>query len=171
MTGVQSTMAKFEPEVDQTLFRKAMSQFASGVTLVTTLDCNGKLTGLTANAFTSVSLDPPMVLVCVDYKARTYRTLVSNGHFAIHFLRADQADLAKNFARRGLDRSKLCEWNTKSGRYAILSDYLVALECSLERHYEGGDHAILVSRVERIHMDDEQYDPLVFYNGEFGGVR
>src|SRR2546430_7412243 len=85
-------------------FRRALGHFATGVTVVTTCDSDGRPTGLTASAFSSVSLDPPLVLVCVDHKAQSYPALLERGRFAVNVLRRDQEMVSRRFASTRLDK-------------------------------------------------------------------
>ena len=152
--------------VDGPGFRQILKQFATGVTVVTTLDGGGALAGFTANAFSSVSLDPPLVLVCVNYRARSYTHLRDSQKFTIHFLNGDQSWIARRFAEPGGDKSTVCPWQVNERNFPILSRYHAALECRLFREYEGGDHAIIVGEVERIHAHAGDLEPLIFYGGQ-----
>ncbi len=162
---------------DQTEFRRILGQFATGVTIVTIVDQAGGLSGFTASAFSPVSLDPPLVLVCVKYAARSYRHLRQRQAFTIHFLDADQTRIAHSFAAPGGDRSMACDWRVNQRGFPILSEFHAALECRLFREYEGGDHAIIVGKVESIHARPDRRDPLVYYKGrlfplgQVGGAR
>src|ERR1700682_4058255 len=103
--------------------RQALGHFATGVTVITALDACGALGGLTANAFSAVSLEPPLVLACVDRTVRCYEAINASGVFTVHILHADQSDVAKGFALRGGDRSQICDWSvTKDGR-PLLSQF------------------------------------------------
>ena len=135
--------------VDPTLFRQVMSRWASGVTVVTTV-VDGQPHGLTVSAFSSLSLDPPLVLVCPALTSATYPHLVRGGRFAIHILAADQQDIAMAFASKGADKVAALEWTLSDLGNPLLEGASCVLECSLWREYEGGDHAILVGEVLRI---------------------
>jgi len=163
--------------LDETEFRRILGQFATGVTIVTSVDREGRLSGFTASSFSSVSLDPPLVLVCVKYGARSYQHLRERQAFTVHILDADQTRIAHSFATPGGDRSMACEWRLNARGFPILSEFHAALECRLFREYEGGDHAIIVGKVETIHAHPGDRDPLVFYKGRLfplgqgGGAR
>lgn len=139
-----------DPAQFQAEFRKAMAEFPSGVTVVTALDEQGGLVGFTASAFSSLSLDPPLVLVCPALTSATYPHLVRGGRFAIHILAADQQDIAMAFASKGADKVAALEWTLSDLGNPLLEGSSCVLECSLWREYEGGDHAILVGEVLRI---------------------
>ena len=167
--------------LDELEFRDILGQFATGVIVVTMLDGSGRLAGFTANAFSSVSLDPPLVLVCVNYRARSYAHLLDSKAFAIHILNGDQTWIAERFAEPGTDKSMICPWLVNEREFPVLYDSRAVLECRLFRDYEGGDHAIIVGKVERICAHAKNIDPLISYggqlfplgrgNGEHGGAK
>ena len=157
-------------------FREFLGLFATGVTIVTTLDPDNRLSGFTASSFSSVSLDPPLVLVCVDYGNRCYEHLRDQQAFTIHILDGDQEKAARAFALPGQDRSAACEWYVNKRGFPVLSRFHAALECRLFREYEGGDHAIIVGRVERVYAEADDGAPLLCYKGRLfplshGGER
>lgn len=150
--------------------RAALGRFVTGVTVVTVLDARGQLAGLTANSFTSVSIDPPTVLVCVGCGTRSYNALVRRQRFAIHILREDQAEEATVFATHGGERSRVCGWGVNSRGYAILRNALAVLECHLAATHPAGDHAILVGTVEHFETASPSGAPLVCYGGKLFGL-
>lgn len=158
------TQATIDPADFQADFRKAMAQFPSGVTVVTTLDEHGALVGFTASAFSSLSMDPPLVLVCPALTSATYPHLVRNQRFAIHILASDQQDLAMAFASKGADKVAALEWAVSDLGNPLLIGASCVLECTLWREYEGGDHAILVGEVQRI--DRAEGGVLLYHRGK-----
>lgn len=159
------TSPPIEP-LDELGYRHILKQFATGVTVVTMLDGGGRLAGFTANAFSSVSLNPPLVLICVNYRARSYAHLLDSQIFTIHILNGDQTGIAERFAEPGADKSMICPWFVNEREFPILSQYRAALECRLFREYEGGDHAIIVGKVERLHAIASEIEPLISYDGQ-----
>lgn len=151
--------------LDSATFRQALGSFPTGVTVVTTVDGAGELQGLTASAFSSVSLDPPLVLVCVGYGSRSYRSCVSARRFAIHILGEDQSDVARVFAAPGMPRHDAVAWSLNARGLPVLQRYLTLLECRLSAEYQGGDHAILVGEVEAISAPPPDARPLLYYRG------
>lgn len=147
-------------------FRRAMGSFASGVTIVTALDTEGHLQGLTASAFSSLSLDPPLVLVCIGLSARCYGAIGATRRFGVHIVQSDQADLAKGFARTGVDREGLCAWRRTAHGVPLLDKFHMAIECELRDIHRGGDHAIMVGRVLSIHTGSKDSAPLLYYGGQ-----
>ena len=116
-------------------------------------------------AFSAVSLDPPLVLVCVGYNSRSYHGLVAARRYAIHILREDQVGIARAFARPGMARGDVVPWSLNARGLPVLDDYLTLLECRLAEEHRGGDHAILVGEVESISAPDEDARPLLYYRG------
>lgn len=151
---------------DERQFRNILGQFATGVTIVTMLDPDNRLSGFTASSFSSVSIDPPLVLICVDYATRCYEHLRLQQAFTIHILDGDQEDAARAFALPGQDRSDACEWHVNKRGFPMLSRFHAALECRLFREYEGGDHAIIVGRVEHVHAESDDGTPLLCYKSQ-----
>jgi flavin reductase (DIM6/NTAB) family NADH-FMN oxidoreductase RutF len=151
-------------------FRHTLGHFASGVTIVTTRDPNGRPVGLTASAFTSVSLDPPLVLVCVDLKARCYAAFDACRHFAINILEARQEDLSRHFASSTVD-DKFDEVEPGTGQLGLplIERALAHLECEKVSTFPGGDHTIFVGRVEAARVGAG--DPLVHYRGRYDRLR
>ena len=155
---------------DENQFRDALGRFASGVTVVTVSDGNGDVGGLTANAFSSLSLDPPLVLVCVDQFSKAREFIEAEKAFTVHFLADDQEAVAMAFARRGPGKSEGVDWTLSERGTPMLRDYLVALECQLENQLEGGDHVIVVGRVLEIRISETNRAPLTYYQGQINAL-
>jgi flavin reductase (DIM6/NTAB) family NADH-FMN oxidoreductase RutF len=149
-------------------FRHAMGHFATGVTVITSVDEDGEPVGTTANAVTSLSLDPPLVLVCFDRESLTLRAVRGHGAFVVNVLAAPQQQLSTNFARRGLaaawDGVRHRRGPTGSPR---LEDVLAVLECTVEHALPGGDHEIIVGRVRHAETSRDHIAPLLFYRGTY----
>jgi flavin reductase (DIM6/NTAB) family NADH-FMN oxidoreductase RutF len=146
-------------------FRQALGHFATGVTIVTTSDGDGRPTGLTASAFTSVSLDPPLVLVCVDHKSQSYPALRERGRFAINILHRGQQAVARRFASTRLDKFDEVPFRMSAMNLPLIDDALAQLECITVHTHVEGDHTIFVGRVERTHVGAGE--PLVYYRGQY----
>jgi len=155
------------PAVDPADFRAAMSQFASGVTVVATHDVGGAPAGFTASAFSSLSLDPPLVLVCLDRRAECFDAFASCKAMAISILAEGQAEIATRFATRGAD--KFGESPVEKGQATgmpLVMGALAQVECEMYDRLDGGDHLILVGKVVRAKANDVK--PLLHYNRTFG---
>jgi flavin reductase (DIM6/NTAB) family NADH-FMN oxidoreductase RutF len=146
-------------------FRRVLSHFATGVTIVTTRDSDGRPTGLTVSAFCSVSLDPPQVLVCVDHKSQSYPALRDRDHFAVNFLGDGHEDVSRRFATTRLDKFEGIPHKVSSRGVPLLEGALAQLECrTVSRHVEG-DHTILVAVVDEAR--NGAGEPLLYYRGKY----
>jgi flavin reductase (DIM6/NTAB) family NADH-FMN oxidoreductase RutF len=164
MTAVEESSA----QISASEFRQAMGHFATGVTVVTSVGDDGEPVGTTASAVTSLSLDPPLMLVCFDRESLTLRAIRSHGAFVVNVLAAPQLHLSANFARRGLaaawDGVRHRPGPTGSPR---LHGVLAALECTVENRLPGGDHEIVVGRVHHVEISNDGAAPLVYWRGSY----
>jgi flavin reductase (DIM6/NTAB) family NADH-FMN oxidoreductase RutF len=150
---------------DHRVMREAMGQFPSGVTVVTTLTPAGVPAGCTVSAFTSLSLDPPLVLVAIGNNRRMARLLQIATGFVVNILRDDQAGTAVDFAGHRPDRFTDLEWFPCRNGIPKLAKTICRLECSRWAVQHGGDHLIVIGSVESIDLADG--DPLVYLRGRF----
>ncbi|GAA2704364.1 flavin reductase family protein [Micromonospora olivasterospora] len=153
--------------------RTVLGSFATGVTVVAVGGTRPH--AMTANSFTSVSLDPPLVLVCVDRRAHMHDRILAAGGFAVSVLARDQEHIARHFAdrRRGASFAQFERVSWTPGRHAgapLIDAALAWLECDLWRAYDGGDHSIVVGEVRRAH-DRGAGDALIFADGTYRGLR
>lgn len=147
-------------------FRKAMGSFPAGVTVVTACH-DGRLVGTTVSAFSSVSMDPPLVMVCLKRDSRTLAALNLAGTFCVNILAREQGDLAYRFAKSGADdRFALTAVEAGICGAPLLAGCVTSVECALHAAHDGGDHEILVGRVLRV-ATDETKTPLVYVRGGF----
>jgi flavin reductase (DIM6/NTAB) family NADH-FMN oxidoreductase RutF len=147
-------------------FRKAMGGFPAGVTVVTARH-DGRLVGTTVSAFSSVSMDPPLVMVCLKRDSRTLATLSLARAFCVNILATDQGDLAHRFAKSGADdRFALTAIEAGVCGAPLLAGCVASVECELRAVHDGGDHEILIGRVLRV-VTDETKTPLVYVRGGF----
>ncbi len=148
------------------LLRTAMGHFATGVTIVTALDGDRPL-GSTANAVSSVSLHPPLILVSLRNESETLAALLRTRRFAVNVLSEGQEPLASRFARRGSEVWQGVEWVLGDGGAPVLDGALATLECEVHDVADGGDHRIVVGRVGAVDHPDDHVPPLVFYRGTY----
>jgi flavin reductase (DIM6/NTAB) family NADH-FMN oxidoreductase RutF len=151
-----------------TEFRTALRCFAAGVTVVTTRDREGCPSGLTASAFTSVSLDPPLVLVCVDHAATAHPAFRTHGWFAVNVLCREQEALSRRFALSGGDKFQGVPWHEGRTGLPLLDGALATIECQLVEGHEAGDHTIFIGRVEAVSVGGGR--PLVYFHGAYHGL-
>jgi flavin reductase (DIM6/NTAB) family NADH-FMN oxidoreductase RutF len=148
-----------------TEFRTALRSFAAGVTVVTTRDREGRPSGLTASAFTSVSLDPPLVLVCVDHSATAHPDIRALGWFAVNVLRREQEALSRQFAVSGGDKFRGVACHEGQAGLPLLDGALATLECRIVEAHEAGDHTIFIGQVESASVTGGR--PLVYFHGGY----
>jgi flavin reductase (DIM6/NTAB) family NADH-FMN oxidoreductase RutF len=151
-----------------TEFRTALRSFAAGVTVVTTRDREGRPSGLTASAFTSVSLDPPLVLVCVDHAATAHPDFRARGWFAVNVLRREQEALSRRFAVSGGDKFSGVACHESQTGLPLLDGALATLECRIVETHEAGDHTIFIGQVEAASIAGGR--PLVYFHGSYHGL-
>ncbi|HET6526121.1 flavin reductase [Sphingopyxis sp.] len=157
---------EFKAGSDPRTLRDAMGCFATGITIVTALDAAGTPVGLTANSFTSVSLEPPLLLVCIANTAGTAPILRDAAHFGVNVLQIGQQPTSNRFAAKGEDRFANQPWAPGQTGVPLLGGSLVSFECQRESLHEAGDHFILVGRVVRAQFEPHR-DPLLYFRGKY----
>jgi flavin reductase (DIM6/NTAB) family NADH-FMN oxidoreductase RutF len=155
--------------VDQSSFRAVLGRFASGVTVVTSIDRRGRDAGMTVSAFTSVSLEPPLVLICIDHEASVYNTLSKATHFIANILSEGQEAIARRFAGKNPDRFDGIGYERGQNGAAILDEVLGYVECKVVARHEAGDHDILIGAVEI--AEHEEGKPLLYYRGGYAQLE
>lgn len=153
--------------IDATRFRAALARFASGITVLTMRDATGTDLGMTATAFSSLSLDPPLILVCLDAKATMAAPLTVGRAFAVHVLREDQEHLSRRFAATTGDRFANLTLERSPEGTPLLPDTLMRMECEVVARHPGGDHHILVGRPDRVSVAAIG-EPLLYFRGRYG---
>lgn len=151
--------------IDRNELRRVMGHFATGVTVITTRSEDGKPFGLTANAFSSVSLDPPLLLVCVDKKAESYPYFEQSKVFTVNILSDDQEALSRRFAVSGGAKFDGVAYHMGANGAPILEGSLAYMECTLYASCEGGDHTIYLGEVQQAETVERK--PLLFYRGGY----
>ena len=165
-TATQTEPAKAGPAFDGRALRDAFGSFATGVTIVTTAGPGGVDIGLTANSFSSVSLDPPMVLWSLARTSLNMDAFRNSGHFAVHILSADQEALSGRFASKGIDRFEGLALDRGPDGIPMLKECMARFACKLAYQYEGGDHVIFVGEI--VDFSHSARKPLVFHGGRYG---
>jgi len=154
--------------VGQEKFRRVMGHFATGVSVVASRKADGEPVGLTVNALTSVSLEPPLILICLHQDADAHDFLLQAGHFGVSFLKADQGDLALKFSMDDPDdRFRELEVVDGSLGSPLILGALGWMECKVRQVHPGGDHSIIVAEVVACEASDGE--PLLFYRGSLMG--
>ena len=146
--------------------RDAFATFGTGVTIVTAAGTDGRAVGFTANSFASVSLDPPMLLVCPARGASSLPVIETTGRFAVHVLAQGQRPLADRFSRRGVDRFEGLAWTADRHGTPRIEGSCARFACALEQPIEAGDHVVLLGRILD-HESDPLLEPLLFVRGRY----
>ncbi len=155
--------------IDHDSFRAVLGRFASGVTVVTALDADGRDQGMTVSAFCSLSLDPPLVLFCIERSASMYNSLGAASEFIVNILSERQEPLARRFSGPDPNRFDGIGYRRGLSGVAILDDVLGYLECSRVAAHEGGDHCIHIGEVEEAHSREGR--PLLYYRGGYAQLE
>ncbi|HLN82675.1 MAG TPA: flavin reductase family protein [Candidatus Binatia bacterium] len=145
--------------------RRVMGHFATGVTVITTVDREGNPNGLTANAFLSLSLNPPLVLISVDKSATCYACFGLENGFTVNFLSEDQEEISRRFATKGADKFADLNWRSGTNGAAILEGVLGYVECKIRECHDGGDHTIVVGEIVNVEATGNR--PLLFFKGKY----
>ena len=154
--------------IDDARFRQAMGYFASGVTVVTTASA-GELYGMTVSSFSSLSLNPPLVLICIDKAVPSHDMIRDAGCFVVNILEKRQEHLSRRFATTGNDKFKGVAWHSGQLDLPVLDNTLAAIECRLRNVLDGGDHTIFVGEV--VDAEVREGAPLLYYRRGYHELR
>lgn len=157
------------PAVDSLELRRCLGSFVTGVTVVTALDANGHPEGITANSFSSLSLDPPLIVWSLRLSSRSFNTYQNARHFAVNILAQDQVNVSNRFASSGINRFEGISHRAGLCDVPLIDGCASYLECSLEASHPGGDHVLFIGRVQRIRVNDCK--PLAYGNGGYLSVQ
>jgi flavin reductase (DIM6/NTAB) family NADH-FMN oxidoreductase RutF len=146
-------------------FKAALGRFASGVTVVTTKDADGKLHGLTVSAFSSVSMNPPLILVCILKNTGSYSSFEESKSFVVNILDESQQQISNHFASHLHDKFSGQHYQLNESGLPVIANCLASLECILKHSYDGGDHTIFVGEILRATSRNGQ--PLVYWYGDY----
>ncbi len=154
----------------ETDFRKAWSRFATGVTVITTVEPDGSTHGMTANGVTSVSLTPPLSLASIGHERNTYRLIRQTGRFGLSILASDQRPAAAYYALPPERREPGTRFDfSKLGGSPVLTGALAAMDCRVIAAHEAGDHTIFIGKVEYVALRNGE--PLLWFSGAFGVMQ
>lgn len=154
--------------IEKNQLRQVMGHFATGVTIITTFNKEGQMHGLTANAFTSVSLEPPLLMISVDKKAESWPAFEESKVFTVNILADEQEALSRKFAVSGGNKFEGVAYRQGANGAAILEGTLAHIECTLYAAYEGGDHSIYLGEIQEAEVREGK--PLVFYRGGYRAI-
>jgi flavin reductase (DIM6/NTAB) family NADH-FMN oxidoreductase RutF len=151
--------------VEKAEFRRALGHFASAVTVVTVKTKAGEPAGITVTAFSSLSLDPPLVLICIDRRARLHDHFQRGGYYAVNILNEDQETVSRRFASSEPDQFREIGYSESAAGTPLIHGAVSAIECRIVDLLPGGDHTIIVGEVESTHVSEGK--PLVYFRGGY----
>jgi flavin reductase (DIM6/NTAB) family NADH-FMN oxidoreductase RutF len=158
-------MSSDRPQLTGAEFRRACGRFATGVTIATVRDAAGVPHGLTVSSFTSVSLDPPLVLICLGHEITNIDLFRSASHFGLNVLAEDQQSLSDRFARKGYDRFEGLVWQAGHSGVPLLPGCLAQIECAVHQRVSVGDHDILIGNM--LSAEISGGDPLIYFASSY----
>jgi flavin reductase (DIM6/NTAB) family NADH-FMN oxidoreductase RutF len=150
-------------------FRAALGRFASGITVVTSIDSEDRFHGMTVSAFCSVSLEPPLVLVSISKDTCSHNSIAESKTFVVNILHEGQEELSERFAAPIDDKFSETEYTKSAKGLPLINDALANLECRLVHSYEGGDHTIYVGEIENVFI--KEGNPLIHFRGDYKGIE
>ncbi len=150
-------------------FRRACGRFATGVTIASVLDSEGAPHGLTVSSFTSVSLEPPLILICLGHLVTAINSFRQCKYFGINVLSEDQEELSERFARKGEDRFNGLPWEPGQTGVPLIPGALAGIECEVRTRYSAGDHDILIG--EMLHSRVADGEPLIYFGGQYRKLK
>lgn len=151
--------------IDKAVFRQVLGKYVTGVTVVTTCDAAGKWYGVTANSFTSVSMDPPLILWSLSQSSTSYAAFQSARYFAVNILGTEQQDISNRFARSSDSKFEGVDVQLNAHGVPLIDGSVAHLECQVAQCYAGGDHTIFLGQVDHLASSDRK--PLAFYAGKY----
>ncbi|HVC45576.1 MAG TPA: flavin reductase family protein [Candidatus Binataceae bacterium] len=151
--------------IEKNELRRVMGHFATGVTIITTVNKEGQIHGFTANAFTSVSLEPPLLLISVDKKAESWPAFEESRIFTVNILADTQEALSRKFAVSGGNKFEGVAYRIGANRAPLLEGALAFIECTLWAVYDGGDHTVFLGEIQQAEVREER--PLLFFRGGY----
>lgn len=151
-------------EFNKKKYRKTLGMFSTGITVVTSIDKEHNPIGMTVNSFSSVSLDPPLVLWSIDKKQPSYNSFLKSTGYAVNILSKNQLDLCTHFSTPVEDKFNSIDWKFSENGFPIISNSLAWFDCKSWNNYAGGDHQILVGEVTSFNSSEN--DALIYWNGK-----
>lgn len=155
--------------IDKADFRRALGHFAAAVTVVTTQRKDGEPVGITVTAFSSLSLEPPLVLICIDKRAKIHDHLERDRFFAVNILREDQESVSRRFASSEPNQFRDVGYTDGPSGAPLIQDAICSIECKIVELLPGGDHTIIIGEVESHHVQEGK--PLVYFRGGYAELE
>ncbi len=155
-----------DPVIDGPLYRQVLGHFLTGVTVITAVS-GGEPVGMAASSFTSLSMDPPLVLFCAGIASSSWPRIQQAGHYCVNVLGSTQEHVSRQFASKADDKFQGVGWRTERSGAPVLTDALAWIDCRIENEFDGGDHVIVVGRVLALGNQDSD-GPLAYFRGGYG---
>ncbi|WP_081878177.1 3-hydroxy-9,10-secoandrosta-1,3,5(10)-triene-9,17-dione monooxygenase reductase subunit [Nocardia brasiliensis] len=159
------------PEIDGRQFRNVLGQFCTGITVITTFDEADAPIGFACQSFAALSLDPPLVLFCPTKASRSWAAIERSGRFCVNVLAEEQRELCARFGSREPDKFAGAAWHASARALPVLDDALATIECTVDRVVDGGDHYIVIGRVQALSESTATGRPLLFYRGQYTAIE
>lgn len=162
------------PVIDGRQFRNVLGQFCTGITVITTFDGeDGERApiGFACQSFAALSLDPPLVLFCPTKESRSWKAIERNGSFAVNMLAEEQQPVCARFGSREPDKFAGIDWHTSELDLPVLDGALATIQCTVDNVLDGGDHYIVIGRVQALSESTDSGRPLLFYRGQYTAIE
>lgn len=160
-----------QPEIDARQFRNVLGQFCTGITVITTFGDDGNPIGFACQSFAALSLEPPLVLFCPTKGSKSWAAIEANGKFAVNMLSEEQQPVCARFGSREPDKFAGVPWSTSDLELPLLDDSLATIQCTVDRVVDGGDHYIVIGRVQALSESTDSGRPLLFYRGQYTAIE
>ncbi|MEU1963764.1 3-hydroxy-9,10-secoandrosta-1,3,5(10)-triene-9,17-dione monooxygenase reductase subunit [Nocardia sp. NPDC019304] len=158
-------------EIDPRQFRNVLGQFCTGITVITTFDDDGVPIGFACQSFAALSLEPPLVLFCPTKASRSWAAIEKSGRFCVNVLAEQQRELCARFGSREPDKFAGAAWHTSDLELPVLDEALATIQCEVETVVDGGDHYIVIGRVQALSETTTTGRPLLFYRGQYTAIE
>ncbi|WP_039794778.1 3-hydroxy-9,10-secoandrosta-1,3,5(10)-triene-9,17-dione monooxygenase reductase subunit [Nocardia araoensis] len=158
-------------EIDPRQFRNVLGQFCTGITVITTFDDDGVPIGFACQSFAALSLEPPLVLFCPTKASRSWTAIEKSGRFCVNVLAEQQRELCARFGSREPDKFAGATWHTSDLELPVLDEALATIECKVDNVVDGGDHYIVIGRVQALSETTTTGRPLLFYRGQYTAIE
>ncbi|WSG63463.1 flavin reductase family protein [Nocardia sp. NBC_01730] len=158
-------------EIDPRQFRNVLGQFCTGITVITTIDGDQSPIGFACQSFAALSLEPPLVLFCPTKASRSWAAIEKSGRFGVNVLAEEQRELCARFGSREPDKFVDAAWHTSDLDLPLLDDALATIQCTVDSVVDGGDHYIVIGRVQAMSETTTSGRPLLFYRGQYTAIE
>ncbi|WP_067569151.1 3-hydroxy-9,10-secoandrosta-1,3,5(10)-triene-9,17-dione monooxygenase reductase subunit [Nocardia acidivorans] len=160
-----------QPEIDARQFRNVLGQFCTGITVITTFGADGAPIGFACQSFAALSLEPPLVLFCPTKASKSWAAIEANGKFCVNILAEEQQPVCARFGSREPDKFTGVPWRTSALELPVLDDALATIQCTVDQVVDGGDHYIVIGRVQALSESTDSGRPLLFYRGQYTAIE